>query len=257
MIRKNYLYLIAAACISVVCLISCSETPIVDSDNASDPTRTVRGYWHWTYHQSTEPSNTNLSIAFFGSVDPATAIQQSLNVKQDMLGEQYICLGGGNSHGKWTSDAIEKIVAAVRAKDFAGYDGLALDIEVGASHLEEEFAQLFAVAQANDLDVLVTVSHSDPFGVGDKSTLMESFFGNSDIDYISPQLYTTGKETANDYDAVGIPFSDYARSIAPVIPSIVRAEFYEDAVKYFKAQGVGLAGYIQWQQNAAETSESN
>lgn len=100
------------------------------------------------------------------------------------------------------------------------------------------------------MKVLVTVSHSDPFGVGDKSTLMKSFFASDNIDYLSPQLYTSGKETANDYDAVGIQFSDYANSNAKVVPSIVRAEHYEDAVAYFNEQGVNLAGYIQWHQHS-------
>lgn len=237
--RRSILHLGTAALLSV-CLLSCENKP----------TNEVVGYWHWTYADSTAPPGTTLSLAFFGSVNTETALKQSLKVKDKLKGNKFLCLGGGNDSGKFTEEAIEKIISAIQAGDFDGYQGLAFDVELGASHLEKEFEELFAATQAQNMKVLVTVSHSDPFGVGDKSTLMKSFFASDNIDYLSPQLYTSGKETANDYDAVGIQFSDYANSNAKVVPSIVRAEHYEDAVAYFNEQGVNLAGYIQWHQHS-------
>ena len=65
---------------------------------------------------------------------------------------------------------------------------------------------------------------------------------------MSPQLYSTGYETVNDYTAVGTPWSSYATTKAAVVPSIVAASYYADAVTYFAKQGVTLQGYVQWSQ---------
>lgn len=207
------------------------------------------GYWHWTYHHSYDPPSTNMGMAFYGSVDPAEAIQQSAKVKDRLQGDKYICLGGGTSSGSYHSAAISKIGAAIQAGDFAGYQGIAFDIEVGGAGLENDFQHLFALAKNNNFKVLVTISHSRPYGIKDGNTLMNSFFSDPNIDFLSPQLYTTGKEHANDYTAYGIKWSDYANAQAAVIPSIVKAAFYADALSYFQAQGVALKGYVQWSQN--------
>ena len=235
------------SCLLIIslCLFSCKEP-------AAEPAPAEAiGYWHWTYHDSLAPEGTTMGIAFFGSVDPATAIEQSLKVKDRLKGDKYICLGGGNSSGKYTAEAIEKIIMAIQTGKFSGYQGIAFDVELGTSDLEDAFTKLFAITKMNHLKVLVTVSHSDPYGVGDKSTLMESFFADENIDILSPQLYTTGRETSNDYTAAGIQFSEYSKAKAAVVPSIVRAEYYPDAQAYFKKQGVELKGYIQWHQNSA------
>lgn len=221
---------------------------------ASNSEPEVKGYWHWTYHHSTEPVDTTLSIAFFGSVDPAVALKQAQRVQPRMIGESFVCLGGGNSKGDYSVEAIDQIIKAIQSGDFREFDGLAYDVELGHSELEDAFSNLFAVTKANGLKVLVTVSHSAPYGVGDKSTLMKSFFANQDIDILSPQLYTSGKETQNDYTASGIPFSDYASAKAAVVPSIVNASIYQNAHSFFQKQGVELAGYIQWQQHSEDSS---
>jgi hypothetical protein len=78
---------------------------------------------------------------------------------------------------------------------------------------------------------------------------MAGLFADENIDYISPQLYTTGHEDGNDYDtSQGVTWKDYVNCKAAVVPSIIKSEYYPSAQTYFEQQGVTLSGYIQWQQ---------
>lgn len=218
--------------------------------NPSKPNADVIGFWWWTWSNTvTPPTGTNLSIAFSGYVDPAEALSNSEPIKSSLQGSKYIALGGGNDKGAWTEAALTDITNAINAGDFAGYDGIAYDVEEGESGLETAFQQSFAAAQAKGYQVLVTVSHSAPYGISDASTLMQSFFADPNIDYLSPQLYTTGTETSNDYETSGgVAWSEYATAKAAIVPSIVQASLYADAQIYFEAQGVSLNGFIQWSQ---------
>lgn len=223
-------------------------TPPSPVEPASDAN--VCGFWRWTWSKtSTAPAGTNLGIAFSGWTDPATALQNSAHLKNSLPGSKYICVGGGNSNGEFTSSSLSSITSAINAGSFAGYDGIAYDVEEGNSGLESLFEQSFAAAKANGLKVLITVSHSAPYGISDANMLMQSFFANGNIDYLSPQLYTTGQETANDYaTSGGVTWTQYASAKAAVIPSIVDAGLYQSAQAHFQQQGVTLSGFIQWSQ---------
>jgi len=210
----------------------------------------IIGYWDWTWHRGSGPAEATLGIAFSGWADIETAIQQSAKVKTGLIGTKYICIGGGNKNGSFTVERVEALIKAIANNTFDGYEGIALDIEEGAAHLEDPFAEVFKTAKQKGLDVLVTVSHCAPFGVSDAGTLMHSFFSDSNIDILSPQLYTTGKEEANNYaTSHGISWSDYASCKAAVAPSIVKASMYPSARAYFDKEGVALKGYIQWSQS--------
>lgn len=217
-----------------------------------EPSGDVTGIWWWTWSSlSAAPASTNLAIAFSGWTDPGTAVQQSANVKARLPGLKFISLGGGNGNGAFTSDALTAITAAIEAGRFAGYDGVAYDVEEGEAGLETLFAQSFAAAKAKGYKVLVTVSHSAPYGISDAATLMQKFFADPNIDYLSPQLYTTGEETANDYaTSAGVSWAQYATAKAAIIPSIVKASLYADAKRYFQEQGVAIGGFVQWSQSA-------
>jgi hypothetical protein len=110
-----------------------------------------------------------------------------------------------------------------------------------------QFAQAFKATQKQGMKVLVTVSHSAPYGCDDRVTLMKEFFGDTNIDYLSPQLYPSGEETQNDYtEDPGVSWTDYSHAEAAVIPSLVQASMYEDAVDFFSGKGVTLGGFLQW-----------
>jgi hypothetical protein len=191
-----------------------------------------------------------LGVAFNGYSDPTKAIQDSAALKSKLPGRKYISLGGGDSDGRFNYNVLMKIKNSIESGAFAGYDGIVFDIEEGDSGLSDAFKQCFRSARAKGYYVLVTVSYSAPYGIPDAASLMRSFFPNADINYLSPQLYTTGEETSNHYDTIaGVKWSEYATAKAVVIPSIVTGSLYSSAESYFRSQGVTIEGYVQWSQS--------
>jgi hypothetical protein len=164
-----------------------------------------------------------------------------------LVGEKYIALGGGNANGKFDHSNIERIIAAINNGKFSDYKGIAFDIEECDTGLAQKFHEAFAAAKSNHLHVAVTVSHSAPYGAADAKDLMTAFFADGNIDYLSPQLYTTGNETQNDYTEIqGVTWTDYVGMKAALVPSIVQAGLYNDAHNFFLQRGITTQGFIQW-----------
>ena len=210
----------------------------------------VIGYWDEGWRKVTPPEGANMAIAFMGYSDITTALQDSAKLISAMVGKKYLCLGGGNDAGGWSIQTIQKVIDSL--DDVTAYDGLAFDVEICEDQgLAPSFTEVFAEVKAKNLDLLVTISHSEPYGCKDAPTLMKAFLSDPSIDYLSPQLYTTGNETQNDYTAVGTPWTAYAEAESIIVPSIVRADMYSDAQAYFKNQGVTLGGFIQWNNSAS------
>lgn len=213
--------------------------PIVPADNI--------GYWDWTWSPTTAVPGATMGMAFSGWADVSKAIQDSKAVINQLAGEKYISIGGGGeTTGKFTSAVLDDVNAAINNGSFAGYDGIAYDIEVGDAGLASDFSVSFAAAKAKGFKVLVTVSHSAPYAVPDAADLMKALIADSNIDFMSPQLYTQGNETKNDYADPLLPWSAYKDCKSVMIPSIVKADLYPSAVTYFEGQGITLKGYIQW-----------
>jgi LysM repeat protein len=206
------------------------------------------GYWRRTWLDCTPPAGANLSVAFSGWADVAKAVAASQPVMAGLAGSKYICIGGGDKDtGKLTADILSSINSAIAAGQFAGYDGIAYDVEEGDSGLAQSFAQSFAAAKAAGFKVLVTVSHSAPYGITDAAALMASFFTNGNIDFLSPQLYTNGDETANQWaTTAGVTWNQYATAKAAVVPAIVTPNLYADAKTTFASYGVTTQGYVVW-----------
>ncbi|WP_173974932.1 LysM domain-containing protein [Magnetospirillum sp. LM-5] len=205
------------------------------------------GYWRRTWLSVTPPAGANLGIAFSGWTDPDQALSNSAATVAGLVGTKYLGLGGGNENGRFSADLLQKINSAIAAGSFAAYQGLAYDVEEGDSGLSVPFAQSFAAAKAAGLKVLVTVSHSGPYGIADAAQLMEGFFQDGNIDFLSPQLYTSGSETANDWaTTAGVTWQSYGTAKAAVIPSIVTASLYADAKTVLAQAGVTTQGYVVW-----------
>lgn len=214
-------------------------TPVVPAENI--------GYWDWTWSPTAAVPGATLGLAFSGWANIDNLLSQSAAVKDSLVGEKYISLGGGaEDTGAFTAAFLSEVTDAIHTGKFSGWDGLAYDVEVGDSGLADDFAASFAAAKAKGFQVLVTVSHSAPYGISDAVALMQSFFANENIDCLSPQLYTSGSESSNDYADPLLPWSAYKASKALIVPSIVKASYYSDAVTYFAGQGITLSGYIQW-----------
>jgi hypothetical protein len=122
--------------------------------------------------------------------------------------------------------------------------GVCYDIEEGDSGLASALTDSFAQAKAAGLMVLVTVSHSAPYGISDAGVVMAAVASSADVDYLSPQLYTSGDETANQYNGTWTLFKT---AKAAIVASIARPGLYSSAQTYFsEQQGITLSGFIAW-----------
>ncbi len=206
------------------------------------------GYWNWTYSPTSPVPGATMGIAFSGWTAVTEAVPQSAPVKDHLAGDKYICFGGGAApDGAMTPAGLHAIHLAIDDGTLAGYDGIAYDLEVGDAGLEKDLSHSFAAARAAGFKVLVTVSHSAPYGISDGAALMDMLFADEHVDFLSPQLYTTGEEPENDYAiSQGVTWKQYGSAQAAVVPSIVKASYYRAAESYFGDQGVKLAGYVQW-----------
>jgi len=216
----------------------------------------INGLWYWTWSSGVNVGDTNLGVAFSGWADPAQAISDSTSVINSLPGTKYIALGGGNSNGYWTIAILQKVSSYCSSNSFQGYSGLVFDVEEGDSGLSSQFESTFAACKSSGYKILITVSHSAPYGISDAASVMQSFFSNQNIDYLSPQLYTSGTEQSNDFTtAGGVQWSSYAQTSAQIIPSIVTGSLYPNAQSYFSGVGVKTVGYVQWSQTV--TSAGN
>jgi hypothetical protein len=209
----------------------------------------LAGAYDWTWVVGAPAvSGANMGVAFSGWADVTNALRDSAGTLSSLPGTKYLSIGGGNANGRFTAQVLSNLNAAITAGRLAGYQGICYDIEEGDAGLSTAFATSFATAKQYGFKVLVSVSHSAPYGITDAKTLMTSFFSNSNIDYITPQLYTTGTEIQNDYALVnGVTWNDWKSSRAPIVASIVRASYYDAARNYFSTNfGITLRGFIQW-----------
>jgi len=179
-------------------------------------------------------------------------MSDSNNVINKLQGEKYISLGGGNGNGQWHASNLQSITTYCNQKMFTGYTGIAFDIEEGDAGLSDLFISTFRACKNNGYKTLVTVSHSTPYGIPDGSALMGAFFSNAGtIDYMSPQLYTSGNEGSNDFTVNGVGWADYRPFSGKLIPSIVSANLYQNAQDYFAGLGINTVGFVQWSQTAS------
>jgi len=122
--------------------------------------------------------------------------------------------------------------------------------ECSSSGLAENFASAFRAAKVAGLTVLVTVSHSAPYGCGDSDVLMKAFFDNDDVDILSPQLYTSGNEDQPEFDAGKVSWDDWTGSKGRFVPSLgckaVANGGYASTKEFFSQYNLATTGYIVW-----------
>ena len=234
----------------ICAIVLASATVSASGVNSTVTLDEVRGYWWWTWSNTkAAPSDTNVGIAFSGWADVNQALSDSSGVYVKLPGMKILSIGGGNSNGRFTLSVLSSLNNAMSAGQLNAYAGISYDVEEGDAGLSEAFADSFSLAKQMGKTVFVTISHSAPYGIPDAASVMRSFLANSDIDYISPQLYTTGYELSNDFSTIaGVQWSEYASSKASIVPSIVRSSLYASAQQTFASYGVSTRGYIQWAQ---------
>ena len=210
------------------------------------------GYWNWSWSQGACPKNATMSIAFSGWTDIKKYLENCHSMQSNLIGTKYLSLNG-NENSRFTHSTLIEITRAIKMGQLDNYNGVAYDVEEGDSGLAGHFVTCFKAAKQRGLKVLVTVSHSAPYGIDDADDLMKTFLADDNIDILSPQLYITGEESTNNYQLTSntkTTWADYANSKAIIVPSIITASLYNAAKKYFNEQGVELGGYIQWRQTA-------
>lgn len=215
--------------------------------STTSSTASFIGYYELTWTASTPLAQATAGIAFSGWVDVSSALADSSSKYGSLVGEKYLSLGGGNANGRWSASAISAVNQAVLQGALDSYDGVCYDIEEGDAGLASSFESLFAASKSKGLKVLVTISHSAPYGIPEATAVMDTILSSSNVDYVSPQLYTTGQETSNDYAiTAGYQWTNYAASVPKVVVSITESFLYSNAVQTFLAYGVPLSGYIVW-----------
>ncbi len=215
------------------------------------------GLWYWVYDTTTAPKvdGLNLKIQYNGFALIADALAQQFAEQSDfesLLGEKYLSLGGGPSTNypgcsTWTTEVLQSNTKSILNGDINDFDGIAFDIEIGDSGLEQDFELCFAALKQMGKKVIVSVSFSSPYSIDDSESLMESILLSENVDLLSPQLYQNGNESAPSFDDPTTPWSTWAKSNISIAPSIVDAAQYPVAQKWFSENcGIKLAGFIQW-----------
>jgi hypothetical protein len=205
--------------------------------------------WTWDGTDAILPPHANSMVAFSGWSNIGNAIYESSLVGNSFNGDIYMSFGGGNTNGRLTKDNLAALNTAITDGSLSRYAGICYDVEEGDTGLSADLEASFAVAKNAGKKVLVSVSHSAPSGMSDRVIVMDDLFKSSNIDFISPQLYTTGTESENDYTAWDVSWESWATSKAPVVVSIVNYNYYAHAQTFFAGKGITLHGYIQWGQN--------
>lgn len=208
---------------------------------------TVIGYWDKTWAPGAAPQGATLGVAFNGWADPQSALDDSAAVRSSLVGTKYISIGGGNDNGAFSLARVQDLESKIKAGAFSDWQGIALDVEeCHETGLSDAFARVTAAAKAKGLETMVTVSHSQPYGCADAEALMRGFFADPNVDYHSPQLYTSGEEASPDFTAVGTSWEQYASAKGRLVPSLVDGSHYAAASDFFSGKGSALAGYVQW-----------
>jgi hypothetical protein len=207
----------------------------------------ITGYWYWTWDgpgSGNPPTVCDIGILFGGEV-PITAINNNINsISKLTAKEKYLNLGGGDRpSGMWMQSDFAYINSQLANIKSKGWTGISFDIEVcdGTGSYIEPFADCFAKCKANGLKVLVTMSHLIPWDCkapvrGQGASLVNSWINDSNIDYISPQLYSI------DDALEPIDLSILKNAKAKIIPSVPLEADWD------KIQNLGItpAGYIAW-----------
>ena len=232
----------------------------------------IRGFYQWTWGPgSTGPSSANSPVSFSGHFNITLAIRDEVMCPTYLpptAGQiNYLSLGGGNAMGRFTVSNINAITRSVCTLVPPRYQGIMFDVEEAegpASALVPAFAAAFAAAKSCGFAVAVTTSHTAPYHVAtpdDAIALVNAWVTDTNIDILSPQLYTTGNEAAPDFgptfgtwrcsspDRPRCDWTIWRNSHAAFVPSIVDETHLDATVAYFATQGITMTrSFFQWRQ---------
>lgn len=189
-----------------------------------------------------------MGIAFSGWAEVYQALSSG-PMADSLHGSKYLSVGGANVNGYMTPETLKGIEANLDYVKDAGFVGICFDIEVTQNENQYIPAMnaAFAAVRAKGLKVLVTTSHSAPIKSRAARKIVQAWVNSDNIDYLSPQLYSSGKEKAPQTVASnGVEWGLWKGAKAVIIPSIVDGSHWPATQKFFQNQGIPLGGYLQW-----------
>jgi chitinase len=210
----------------------------------------IVGYYSmsWSENPSQGPVKPDIGIAFSGWSEVYQALASG-PYSENLHGRKYLAVGGANVNGHLSVETLKKFEENVGYIKDAGFAGVAFDIE----HTEREglyipaMEEAFKACKKNHLKVLVTVSHSAPIVSRSPGNIVDAWVKSDNIDYLSPQLYSTGKEKGPQFDISNrVQWQRWKGAKAAIIPSIVDATHWPKARDFFQNAGIPVKGYLQW-----------
>lgn len=207
---------------------------------------TIKGYYIMSWINSPAPPGKWDFGIYFGGESPKESIDKYINMSSKITsGKKILNLGGGLDTGIWKGQSdFNYINSKLFDIKKAGWDGLCFDIEVCTPNVDlvEMFSNCFSNCKATGLLVIVTISHSMPYscqtGKGQGKDLINEWLTDKNIDYISPQLYSSG--TILETSDLSV-FKEIQNKILPSIP-------YDSDWEKLNTTNIGInpTGYILW-----------
>jgi hypothetical protein len=216
-----------------------------------EPKRT--GYWLWNWgggKGSFNPASyCDIGILFGGEI-PKNAIDINITKAKSLTNARlkFLNLGGGGESGIWKITDFDYINKNLKNIYNYGWDGVCFDVEVCTPNVSfvNAFADCFAKCHSAGLKVLITISHTNPYacqtGKGQGMDLVNAWIKDTNIDFISPQLYSGDGEELYKSD-----LSIFANAHAKIVPSIP----YEKDWARIQDLGIVPFGYIAWNRSNA------
>jgi len=207
----------------------------------------VRGFYAKTYDTPhvTPPSDTNVGISFCGAFPKDPSYPSCSDGPITNVANNWVSYGGGNDAGSWSDARIQSVIDFIPNIKSLGYTGVVLDIEQSSEEISiSRWNELYSAIKNGNLILCVTTSHFKPYGISDANALVTDWLQNPLIDYLSPQLYTSGNEQANSWAAFNVA---YKESKPKIIPSIVKSTYYATVPPTVTSHLPNAVGYIQWQ----------
>lgn len=211
----------------------------------------IRGFYDKTYDTGiTPPSDTNVMVSFCGAFPNNPTYPTCSDGPINKAANNWASYGGGNDAGSWSDANIESVIGFIPTITTLGYTGVVLDIEQSSEVISiARWNELYSAIKDANLVLCVTTSHFQPYGILENAAeLVSDWLQSTLIDYLSPQLYTSGNQKANSWQDFN---SAYKTSVPKVIPSIVQSTYYATVPVTVTSQLPNAVGYIQWQNPTA------
>lgn len=209
----------------------------------------IVGYYSlsWTEKDSA-PVNPDIGIAFSGWAEVYQALSSG-PLAESLHGRKYLSVGGSNVNGVMNAATFKAMEENLDYVKDAGFIGICFDIEStqGENKYIPAMEAAFAATKAAGLKVIVTTSHSAPIKSGAPKQVVASWVASDNIDYLSPQLYSSGTEKQpQTVTSSGVSWDVWKGAKATIIPSIVDGTHWQATQNFFQNQGIPLGGYLQW-----------